>query len=76
MAQKPPGVMRALGEAASIGLMLVFCIFAGTGLGVLLDRWLKTRPWFTLLLMLAGIVAGFYNMIRMFTDIQRQEKNL
>jgi ATP synthase protein I len=74
MTPQTPGAMRSLGEAATIGLMLAFCIFAGTGLGVLLDRWLRTGPWLTLLFMLLGIVAGFYNMIRMFTDIQRQAK--
>lgn len=58
-----------MGQAASIGATLAFCIFVGTGLGVLLDRWLGTRPWFTLILMIFGIVAGFYNVIRMVSSL-------
>jgi ATP synthase protein I len=58
-----------MGQAASVGAMLAFCIFVGTGLGVLLDRWLGTRPWLTLVLMFFGIVAGFYNVVRMVSSL-------
>lgn len=75
MTLKPPGTMKALGEAASLGLMLAFCIFAGTALGVLLDRWLGTKPLLTLLLMVLGIVAGFYNVFRMYQNILRQQRS-
>lgn len=47
------------------GVMLAACIFVGLGLGVMLDRWLGTRPWFTLILLVMGIVAGFYNVVRL-----------
>jgi ATP synthase protein I len=68
------GLIRQMGQAASIGATLAFCIFVGTGLGVLLDRWLKTRPWFTLILMLFGIAAGFYNVIRLVASLGNQDK--
>ncbi len=54
--------------------MLAACIFVGTGLGVLLDRWLGTRPWLTLLLLVLGIAAGFYNVFRMLAALQRDSK--
>ncbi len=74
MTPQTPGTLRSLGEAASLGLMLAFCIFVGTGMGVLLDRWLGTKPLLTLLLMVLGIVAGFYNVIRMYQNILRQQR--
>lgn len=36
----------------------------GAGLGWALDRWLGTRPWLFLLLLLLGVAAGFRNLIR------------
>ena len=65
MSEKSPGTFRQLGWAGSIGATLAACIFVGTGLGVVLDRWLGTSPWLTLMLMVFGIVAGFVNVARM-----------
>jgi len=70
MSKNPPGFFRQMGEAGSIGATLAFSIFVGTGMGVLLDRWLGTRPWFTLVLMVFGIVAGFYNVVRMTSSLR------
>lgn len=64
MADQGPALMRQLGQASMAGLMLAACIFVGTGIGVWLDRWLGTRPWLTMIFMLLGIVAGFYNVFR------------
>jgi ATP synthase protein I len=61
---------RTLGQASMAGLMLAACIFVGTGIGVLLDRWLASRPWFTLIFMVLGIVAGYYNVIRILAGLR------
>lgn len=53
------------------GVMLAACIFVGLGLGVMMDHWLGTRPWFTLGLLLMGIVAGFYNVVRLTLPARR-----
>jgi ATP synthase protein I len=39
--------------------------FTGLAIGYYTDRWLGTSPLFTLLLLVLGIAAGFYNMYRM-----------
>lgn len=36
----------------------------GAGLGWMLDRWLGTRPWMFLLLLLLGVAAGFWNLLK------------
>ncbi|MGH8648736.1 MAG: AtpZ/AtpI family protein [Burkholderiales bacterium] len=40
----------------------------GAAIGIGLDRWLKTSPWFTILFFLLGVAAGFMNMLR---DLKR-----
>ena len=58
--------------ASSIGIAMVLAIFGCLFLGTWLDGKLGTGPYFTLLLLLIGIVAGFRNLYvlikRSFTD--------
>jgi ATP synthase protein I len=56
-------VWQGLATVGSLGFTLVGCTFLGLFAGYNLDRWLKTSPWFTILLLLAGIAAGFVNII-------------
>lgn len=76
MPPAPPssGFIRQLAQAGSVGLMLVVCIFVGAGLGVLLDRWLGTRPWLMLVCLLLGIIAGFVNVFRMLSSLNQSGK--
>src|SRR4051812_34113232 len=36
----------------------------GFVIGLLLDRWLGTRPWLMLTLLFLGFAAGFFNVVR------------
>ena len=45
-------------------------ILVGFGIGHLLDKWLKTDPWLTLVFILYGIVAGFVNL---FSQVRPHE---
>jgi ATP synthase protein I len=58
------GISDSAMRLSSLGLTLVFSTFIGFGLGWLLDKFLKTGPLFTILLLLLGIVAGFVNVWR------------
>lgn len=52
---------------ATVGLNIVVATFFGLGLGWLIDHKLfdgKTEPWFTLIFLVLGIVAGFRNMFK------------
>jgi len=55
-------VWQGLATLGSLGFTLVGCTFLGLFAGYYLDRWLETSPWFTILLLLIGIAAGFLNM--------------
>ncbi|MGD1152016.1 MAG: AtpZ/AtpI family protein [Syntrophales bacterium] len=48
--------------ASSIGIFMVLLIFGGLYFGVYLDRRFETGYIFTILLLLAGIIAGFRNI--------------
>lgn len=55
-------VWQGLATMGSLGFTLVGCTFLGFFAGYYMDRWLKTSPWFTILLLLGGIAAGFINI--------------
>lgn len=57
-----PTAWQGLATMGSLGFTLVACTFVGLLAGYNLDRWLKTSPWFTILLLLFGIAAGFLNI--------------
>ena len=53
---------------ATVGLNIVAATFIGLGMGWLLDHKVfheKTTPWFTLIFLILGIIAGFRNIFRM-----------
>lgn len=64
-------IWREALRATTLGWDLSLPIFGGVLIGYLLDRALGTRYVFTLGLLLFGIGAGFYNVIR---SIQRVDE--
>jgi ATP synthase protein I len=54
-----------LGFALRIGTDLVAALVVGVGIGVLLDWWLETKPWFLIVFFLLGAAAGFLNIFRL-----------
>jgi F0F1-type ATP synthase assembly protein I len=43
-------------------LVLVFATVIGLYIGLKLDAWLGTAPWFTAVFLFIGIAAGFRNL--------------
>jgi ATP synthase protein I len=58
-------VLAAFGMASGIGIQFASSVLAGLGLGWLLDRWLRTSPWFLLSGLVLGIAAGAYSVVRL-----------
>ena len=52
-----------LGVLSTVGLALVFATVIGLYIGIKLDKWLGTSPWFTAVFLLLGIAAGFRNLL-------------
>ena len=56
--------IRQLGVLSGVGLTLVISTVLGLWGGYVLDGWLGTSPWLTLVGLLIGIAAGFVNLFR------------
>lgn len=57
-------------EYSSVGLMFPASILVGFFIGHFLDRWLKTDPWLTVVFIIYGILAGFFNL---FSQARRHD---
>lgn len=58
--KEPSGV----GYAMRIGVELAAALVVGVGIGLLLDRWLGTAPWFLIGFFFIGSGAGIVNVYR------------
>lgn len=65
--------MRKAGLASSIGLVLAVSIAIGYFAGSWLDKVFHTAPWLMLVFTLAGIVAGFIEVIRIANTLSSDE---
>ena len=59
-----------LGLGMQVGLSLVFFV----GIGYLLDRWLGTLPWLLLVCALVGMVAVFYQVVRVSKQLGKESR--
>jgi len=57
-------------DYSSIGLMFPASILVGFAIGHFLDKWLKTDPYLTVIFIIYGIMAGFFNL---FSIARRHE---
>ena len=63
-------LFKQLLEASTVGLNLVISTFIGLAMGYgidyALDKWfgLHTKPWFTIIFLFIGIIAGFRELLR------------
>ena len=64
---------ESLGLASMMGIHLVSGVIVGMGMGYYLDKVFGTKPWFMLLFLVFGIVAGYKNMFREMQRIQKKE---
>ena len=55
-------LFRALGLVSSMGISVVVAIAIGVWVGLSLDKWLGTAPWFFYIFLFFGIAAGFRNV--------------
>ena len=74
MAEDKRELFKSLGFLSSVGIALVVSILIGLAMGIYLDKWLDTRPWFTLIMLLIGVISGFRNIfILTARELKRQD---
>lgn len=74
MSNEKRDLFRALGMVSSMGISVVVAIAIGVWVGLSLDKWLGTEPWFFYIFLFFGIAAGFRNIyIITSREIHRDE---
>lgn len=69
--QRGPRTDSGMALGMRITTELVATIAVGVGIGLLLDNWLETKPWFLIAFILLGSVAGMFNVFRLATGQNR-----
>lgn len=76
---KPDGkkeLLLTLGTLSTVGISVVVAIAIGVFIGLKLDKWLGTDPWFFFLFLFFGIAAGFRNIyIMVGKEIRRNNSD-
>lgn len=62
MDEEKRNLLKTLGNVSTIGISFAVAIAIGIWIGLKLDAWLGTDPWFFFIFMFFGIVAGFRNI--------------
>jgi ATP synthase protein I len=55
-------LLKTLAVVSSMGISIVLAIAIGVFIGLKLDEWLGTHPWFFFIFLFFGIAAGFRNI--------------
>ena len=69
-----PARSRDLGAGMRIAIEIAAAIGVGTAIGVLLDRWLNTSPWFLIVFFVIGTAAAFLNVYRISVELDRKRQ--
>lgn len=62
MDEEKKNLLKTLGAVSTMGISMALAIAIGVYIGLKLDQWFGTKPWFFFIFMLIGIAAGFRNM--------------
>ena len=62
MEEEKKRLIKSLGMISTMGISVVVAIAIGVYIGLKLDQWLGTKPWFFFIFLFFGIAAGFRNI--------------
>ncbi|MBN1253824.1 MAG: AtpZ/AtpI family protein [Deltaproteobacteria bacterium] len=48
-------------------------VAVGAVIGYYIDKWLKTEPWFLIVFLLFGVIAGFRSLYRALKRLQKED---
>jgi len=71
MKKETKEMLNELMYYSGLGFSVALCIFSGLFIGLFLDRWLGTKPWFMFIFLAIGIAAGFRNL---YLAMQKMKK--
>lgn len=62
MEKDTKSLIKTLGMVSSMGISVALAIAIGVFIGLQLDKWVGTEPWFFFIFLFFGIAAGFRNI--------------
>ncbi|RII28653.1 MAG: hypothetical protein CXR31_01875 [Geobacter sp.] len=62
MEKDTKSLIKTMGMVSSMGISVALAIAIGVFVGLQLDKWLGTNPWFFFIFLFIGIAAGFRNI--------------
>ena len=62
MDEEKKKLYKTLGMISSMGISVAIATAMGVFIGLKLDSWLGTKPWFFFIFLFIGIAAGFRNI--------------
>ena len=62
MEEEKKSLLKTLGMVSTMGIAFAVAIAIGVFVGLRLDAWLGTKPWFFFIFLFFGIAAGFRNI--------------
>jgi len=69
-------LLQTLGMVSSMGISVAVAIAIGVIIGLQLDKWFDTAPWFFFIFLFFGIAAGFRNIYLISgKEIHKDDKN-
>jgi ATP synthase protein I len=75
MGENKKNLLKTLGMVSSMGISFVLAIIIGVLIGLQLDKWFGTAPWFFFIFLLFGIVAGFRNLYIITKRVIKRDEN-
>lgn len=61
-------LLQALTLVSTLGLTVISTIAVGIFLGNLVDRWLDSSPWGTVVGIILGMLSGLYGIFKLVMD--------
>ena len=58
-------IMKIFARAGAIGFHMVISTFVGLAIGYGIDHLFTTSPWFTIIFLVLGIIAGYRELARL-----------
>ncbi len=67
--------IKVLGYVSTIGIAMALSIALGAFIGYYIDKWLDTKPWFSLIFLGFGIAAAFRNLYILYKKAQNLQQD-
>ena len=67
--------IRTIGALSAVGLAFVLAIVIGFWIGHVIDGWLGSSPWFSLIFFFLGLLAGGLNVFRTVRGVTDDDKS-